>query len=212
MADNLIRMSAESARWSPAAERILRTAAELIALRGFAGTSTRDIAGAVGVQQPAIYKHFGSKDDILAALVRLGMEQPLILADQLADVSAPAVVKLHHWLRASLDHLADSPYVLASILTTAELSRERFEAELALVNRFDQVTIDLVTASQREGDIRPIDPVSGARMVQALFDALALPAIAVSPAEIVEFAMTGLLADPRRLEEIGRAAAALRVG
>ncbi|WP_280409281.1 TetR/AcrR family transcriptional regulator [Nocardia brasiliensis] len=202
-------MTAETTRSSPAAERILRTAAELIAVRGFAATSTRDIAAAVGVRQPAIYKHFAAKDDILAALVRLGLERPLALADELAALDAPAVVKLHRWLRAALDHLQGSPYVLASILTTQELTRERFTAELGLVTRLDRIVIELVTAGQREGDVRAMDPVSGARLVQALFDALALPEIAVSPAEIVEFALTGLLADPARLPEIRRAAQAL---
>ncbi|MFI6218186.1 TetR/AcrR family transcriptional regulator [Nocardia brasiliensis] len=202
-------MTAETTRSSPAAERILRTAAELIAVRGFAATSTRDIAAAVGVRQPAIYKHFAAKDDILAALVRLGLERPLALADELAALDAPAVVKLHRWLRDALDHLQESPYVLASILTTQELTRERFTAELGLVTRLDRIVIDLVTAGQREGDVRAMDPVSGARLVQALFDALALPEIAVSPAEIVEFALTGLLADPARLPEIRRAAQAL---
>ncbi|ASF12915.1 putative TetR family transcriptional regulator [Nocardia brasiliensis NBRC 14402] len=202
-------MTAETTRSSPAAERILRTAAELIAVRGFAATSTRDIAAAVGVRQPAIYKHFAAKDDILAALVRLGLERPLALADELAALDAPAVVKLHRWLREALDHLQRSPYVLASILTTQELTRERFTAELGLVTRLDRIVIDLVTAGQREGDVRAMDPVSGARLVQALFDALALPEIAVSPAEIVEFALTGLLADPARLPEIRRAAQAL---
>ncbi|MFI9407727.1 TetR/AcrR family transcriptional regulator [Nocardia sp. NPDC052316] len=204
-------MPAETTRSSPAAERILRTAAELIAVRGFSATSTRDIAAAVGVQQPAIYKHFSAKDDILAALVRLGLERPLALADELAAVSAPAVVKLHRWLRETLQHLQDSPYVLASILTSPELQRDRFVDELELVSRLDRVVIAMVEAAQREGDVRAMNPVSGARLVQALFDALALPEIAVSPAEIVEFALTGLLADAGRLPDIERAAAELVV-
>ncbi|MFG1796017.1 TetR/AcrR family transcriptional regulator [Nocardia sp. NPDC049149] len=202
-------MSTHLTRSSPAAERILRTAAELIAVRGYSATSTRDIAAAVGVRQPAIYKHFSSKDDILAALVRLGLQRPLALADELTGLTAPAVAKLHRWLRESLNHLHDSPYVLVSILSTPELQRERFAAELDLVAQFDRAVIGMVEAGQEEGDIRAMNPVSGARLVQALFDALALPEIAVSPAEIVEFAMTGLLADPARLPEIQRAADAL---
>ncbi|MFD0361473.1 TetR/AcrR family transcriptional regulator [Nocardia sp. GCM10030253] len=204
-------MPAEISRWSPAAERILRTAAQLIAVRGFAATSTRDIAAAVGVQQPAIYKHFSAKDDILAALVQLGLERPLALADELAALSAPAAVTLHRWLRESLEHLRDSPYLLISILTTPELQRTRFSAEVDLLARFDRVVIGMVEAGQREGDLRAMNPVSAARLVQALFDALALPEIAVSPAEIVEFALTGLLSDPAGLPEIQRAADALVV-
>lgn len=202
-------MTAETAPLSPAAERILRTAAELIAARGYSATSTRDIASAVGVRQPALYKHFAAKDDILAALVRLGLQGPLELADALAATDAPAMVKLHRWLRDSLEHLRDSPYVLISILTTPELQQDRFDAERELLHRFDRVVVDWVTEGLAEGDVRPMNPVSGARLVQALFDALALPEIAVSPAEIVEFALTGLLADAERLPDIRAAADAL---
>lgn len=202
-------MPAEISRWSPSAERILRTAAELFAVRGFAATTTRDIAAAVGVAQPAIYKHFAAKDEILAALVRLGLERPLAVADELAAASVPAMVKLHRWLRTSLEHLRDSPYVLVSILSTPELQQERFAAERKMVERIDQIVIGLVTAGQEEGDVRPMNPLSGARIVEALFDALALPEIAVSPAEIVEFALIGLLDDPTSLADIESAADAL---
>ncbi|MGV7705255.1 helix-turn-helix domain-containing protein, partial [Mycobacterium kansasii] len=75
-------MSGEAARRSPTADRILRAAAELISLRGYSATSTREIAAAVGVEQPALYKHFSSKKDILAALVRLALERPLAVADE----------------------------------------------------------------------------------------------------------------------------------
>ncbi|WP_431040789.1 TetR/AcrR family transcriptional regulator [Streptomyces sp. P1-3] len=187
---------------SPSAERILRTAARLFAVHGYSATSTRDIAAAVGVQQPAIYKHFSAKDDILAALVKLGLERPLAVGDSLDVVAAPAVVKLHRWLRESLEHLLDSPYVLASILTTPELERDRFAAERKLTERLERQVTEMIAQGQREGDVRPINSVSGARLVLALFDALALPEIAVSPPEIVDFAFTALLTDPSRLPEL----------
>ncbi|HYJ21878.1 MAG TPA: helix-turn-helix domain-containing protein, partial [Solirubrobacterales bacterium] len=47
--------------------RILDTAITLFAERGFEACTMRDIAGAVGIKAPAIYNHYGSKDDVLAA-------------------------------------------------------------------------------------------------------------------------------------------------
>ncbi|GAB4587098.1 TetR/AcrR family transcriptional regulator [Nocardia sp. IFM 10818] len=202
-------MPAPTSGWSPAADRILRTAAELIAERGYAATSTRTIASAIGVAQPAIYKHFSTKNDILSALVGLGVGRPLELARELARVSAPAIVKLHRWLRESLEHFRDSPYVLVAILTTPELYQENFAAERELIRQFDGVVVDFVRAAQNEGDVRAMKPESGARLVIALFDVLAVPEYSVSPAEIVDFAFTGLLADPARLPEIRAAADAL---
>jgi len=204
-------MPADAKRMSPAAVRILRAAAELIALRGYSATSTRDIAAAVGVEQPAIYKHFSAKRDILAALVRLALDWPLELIDELTASPAPAVVRLHRWLQESLDHLHASPYVLVSILVTPELQEDSFTKERKLISQMEHALVGLIETAQGEGDVRAMNPLSAARMVQALFDALALPEIAVSPDEIVEFAMTALLSNPKRLVKIRSAADALTI-
>ena len=49
--------------------RILDVALELIADRGFAATSTREIAERLGVTKAALYYYFRAKDDLLAAIV-----------------------------------------------------------------------------------------------------------------------------------------------
>ncbi|WP_433336618.1 TetR/AcrR family transcriptional regulator [Spirillospora sp. CA-294931] len=200
------------AKPSPSAERILRTAARLFAVHGYSATSTRDIAAAVGVAQPALYKHFSSKDDILSSLVRLGVGRPIELAAQLTGRPGRASAQLCRWLTASLEHLQESPYVLVSILTTPELGHDRFADERALMDRLERVAAELIERGQAEGDLRPMDPLSGARMVLALFDAMALPEIAVSAAEIVDFALTGLAGDRAAVEAIRREAAALDRG
>lgn len=209
---SLAGMQMEAARWSPTALRILDAAAELIALRGYASTSTRDIAAAVGVEQPAIYKHFSAKRDILAALVRLAVEWPLELFGYLSAMPVPAVVKLQRWLQESLDYLHASPYVLVSILITPDLQHDSFVRERELVDELERALVGLIGTAQGEGDLREMNPLSAARLVQALFDALALPEFAVSPDEIVEFAMRALLSDPNRLAAVRTAAEALNVG
>jgi len=51
------------------ADRIREVALDLFLDRGYVGASMREIAGEVGVSTPALYYHFGSKDDLLAAIV-----------------------------------------------------------------------------------------------------------------------------------------------
>jgi AcrR family transcriptional regulator len=69
-------------------EQILATAAELFAARGFHGVSVADLGAACGVSGPAIYKHFVSKDAVLAEmLVSISLE---LLAVGRARVAAAA--------------------------------------------------------------------------------------------------------------------------
>jgi len=49
--------------------RILDVALELIADNGFAATSTRELSERLGFTKAALYYHFRTKDDLLAALV-----------------------------------------------------------------------------------------------------------------------------------------------
>ncbi|MCU1533283.1 MAG: Transcriptional regulator, TetR family [Arthrobacter sp.] len=52
-----------------ARDEILDAAAELFTTRGYATTSTRSIAEAVGIRQSSLYHHFSTKDDILEVLL-----------------------------------------------------------------------------------------------------------------------------------------------
>lgn len=50
-------------------EKILDTALTLFSRNGYDGTSMSDIAGAMGLTKPALYKHFGSKEEIWDTLI-----------------------------------------------------------------------------------------------------------------------------------------------
>jgi len=58
-------------------DEILETAAELFAARGFHGVSVADIGAACGISGPALYKHFASKDAVLAEMLVSISEQLL---------------------------------------------------------------------------------------------------------------------------------------
>lgn len=60
--------------------KIHDVALELIAERGFAGTSTRELAERLGFTKAALYYHFRTKDDLLAALVAPSLAELAALA------------------------------------------------------------------------------------------------------------------------------------
>ena len=81
-------------------EEILRTAAELFARRGFHGVSVADLGAACGMSGPALYKHFASKDAVLAEMLVSISEELLqegrrrVLA---ADSPSAALTSLIAW-------------------------------------------------------------------------------------------------------------------
>lgn len=75
---------AERPRRSPAAQRILREAMRLFAERGYERTSIADIQSAVGLApgSGALYKHFPSKEAVLAA----GMDEFIAGAERAREL------------------------------------------------------------------------------------------------------------------------------
>jgi AcrR family transcriptional regulator len=55
---------------APMRERILDEVERLIACKGVYGFRLRDVAEPLGVQVPAIYKHYKSRDDVLVVVSR----------------------------------------------------------------------------------------------------------------------------------------------
>lgn len=72
-------------------EQILATAADLFAARGFHGVSVADLGAACGISGPALYKHFASKDAVLAEMLVSISERLLDVGRQrVADAASPA--------------------------------------------------------------------------------------------------------------------------
>lgn len=70
------------------ATRILDAAEALFAERGYAGTSLRDVAGAVNLRIPSLYNHFESKELLYAAVLDRVVDPVLEILNRL--LAAPA--------------------------------------------------------------------------------------------------------------------------
>ena len=110
-----------------AREEILDAAAELFTDLGYASTSTRRIADAVGVRQASLYHHFATKDDILDALLTGTVDKPLRLAAELLGEQGPAAPRLHALIVADVTQLCASRWNLGALYLLPELRLDRFE-------------------------------------------------------------------------------------
>ena len=81
-------------------DQILATAAELFAARGFHGVSVADLGAACGISGPALYKHFVSKDAVLAEMLVSISQELLSVGRERVDAApdaASAVAALVDW-------------------------------------------------------------------------------------------------------------------
>lgn len=96
-------------------DRVLLAAGKLFRERGFAATTVREIAAAAEMLPGSLHYRYASKDGILVALMKRGVERA-IRAVELATAREPnAIERLRLGLRAHLELLCngdDSLYVL----------------------------------------------------------------------------------------------------
>ena len=140
--------------------RILAEASKLFAARGFLGTSTRDIAEAVGIRQPSLFHHFASKHSILIALLDLDLDRVGLRLRILEATSDPPPVKLHCHLALDVQHILEFPYDVRGLYVRNEQvpDASEFSAQRQKLSAIHQRVRQMVQDSIDSGDFVQVDP------------------------------------------------------
>jgi len=99
--------ASKHSKGSKTKEKILKISLKLFAEKGYKPTTVRDIAGAVGIKQSALYNHFKNKDEILSTLVE--------------DLTSSAIVTLFDSQEDGQELYRQGKSLLYSIATTFKL-------------------------------------------------------------------------------------------
>lgn len=93
-------------------DALMESAARLFAARGFAAVSTAELGEAVGMSGPALYKHFPSKDALLAEILRDASERLLAGCRAILAEGARPDITLERLVRFHLDFATSDPDVI----------------------------------------------------------------------------------------------------
>ncbi|GAB4528867.1 MAG: TetR/AcrR family transcriptional regulator [Haliangiales bacterium] len=136
--------------------RILTAGLRLFAKRGFYGTSIRAIGAEVGLEPGNLYRHYASKEHLLAELVRIGHElhQRLLRRALIAD-SADPITQLRAIVRAHVRAHAEYPMLVYVANYEAHvLSPELVEPSLILRRESMAILHEVVQRGIDEGVFR----------------------------------------------------------
>lgn len=137
-------------------DEILQAAAELFVNRGFAATSTREIAEKVGIRQASLYHYFAGKGGILAELLQLSVRPSLEKVEMIELECPPEVPEAALYLLALIDvrTLATVPHNIGRLYRMPDVrSSEVFE-------EFQPAFRELTAAYGRLGADVVSDPVA----------------------------------------------------
>ncbi|MFB0926972.1 MAG: helix-turn-helix domain-containing protein [Acidimicrobiales bacterium] len=124
------------AKHRDAKHRIVAVAGELMAERGFAGTSIAEIAKRSECAPPTIYWHFGSKEGLLHAVLREGADSHFGAIRKMARLAGTADERLDKQLNAAAVGLEkEPPFIRLLLLLTLERRSDDATLEVIRVAR-----------------------------------------------------------------------------
>ncbi len=152
-------------------EQILETALEVIAERGYSGATVRQIAEAVGLSVPGLQHHFGSKEAMLAEVLRRRDSRAVRAFEETA---APEIANTF------TSRIRDNTAVPGLIQLYARLSAESTEASHPsheyFRERYESIrsaAVEGIRKAQELGQLNTgLDPERVATMLLALEDGL----------------------------------------
>jgi AcrR family transcriptional regulator len=142
-------------RERPITERVFDTAADLFWHKGYAATTTREIATAVGIQQASLYHHMASKEDLLYKICLSSLDR--FLGDVPAAVTAVAgpLDRIRVLVHAHLTTLLRYQKRNVTLLTELRAISARHRGEvLALRDAYELFVRSAFEAAQTAGLIR----------------------------------------------------------
>jgi AcrR family transcriptional regulator len=90
-------------------QKLFEASMELIGERGAAGVTVDEIAAAAGVSKGTLYYNFGSKSDLIAQLLRHGVDILMARLLSVKDGSADPLAAMDEMIGQAMDFMADYP-------------------------------------------------------------------------------------------------------
>ena len=143
---------------------IIRRAAELFNLKGYAGSSIADIMQATGLKKGGIYNHFKSKDEIALAAFDYAVSLVQKRAWSVVKTEKNAISRLQALLKNHLDYLEHPPLPGGCpIMNTAIESDDAYpllrDRALAAMQSWHDLVVRIISIGIEKGELsKTVDP------------------------------------------------------
>jgi len=149
-------------------QRILDAAIELFSQKGYNGVSMRELGRSVGIKESSIYNHYGSKDEILTAILDLfsSKMEGTVLTEEEIEERISALPPEEFWRVGTskfMETTEDPRIEKISLIVFQEMFREGRARDIALRELFSrqQELVQLIFTKMRDrGIIGQVDTES----------------------------------------------------
>lgn len=148
---------------------LLSTAAHLFRQKGFAATTTRDIAAAAGMQSGSPFYHFKSKNTLLYVVMQEGMHAALARQKEVVQAAVPGGLPAADQLRALVVAHCEvllgpgNDFVPVMLYEWRSLQPRQCKALALLISEYESLWMPVLLRLQAQGRLRA--PVGLARLL-----------------------------------------------
>ena len=135
---------------------IINKSINIIDTKGIQGLTIKNLSKDIGISEPAIYRHFKSKTDILLAILNNFEEMSKFLLEAVADMNDKAIDKIEFIFSKILEIFSKEPSQITVIF-----SEEIFKNETVLRKKITNIMTtkqtaieDIILTGQNNGEIR----------------------------------------------------------
>ena len=163
-------------------ETALANAISVFSTKGFSGASLDDLAEAMEINRPSLYRAFGNKEALYREALGQFVGQMRDMIDQLVVTEPDLRTALKNMYSASLDvYFADTPAQSCLLFCTAPVEAlihpEVRQDMTTVISEIDTVLESRFKQAQDDGHLaRHVDPAAMARMAQGVLHSLAIRA------------------------------------
>lgn len=141
---------------TPRQKEIVDAALNIISEKGIQRLTIKNISKEIGVTEPAIYRHYNSKIDILVAIMDVFKQNTEVLFQEIFREELSAMDKINALFTRHFESFANTPS-----LVTVIFSEEMFRAESALAQKVSEIisnnykiVVSIIEEGQKNNEIR----------------------------------------------------------
>jgi len=137
-------------------KEIIVVALELISEKGIQGLTIKNLAKKIGITEPAIYRHYDNKIDILIAILDLMKSNTEQIFNKELNNDNKAIDKIEHLFTKQFASFSDTPSLVSVVF-----SEEIFRNEPILIDKISgiigknyEILTTIITDGQKNGELR----------------------------------------------------------
>jgi len=135
---------------------IIDKSIDIIANKGIQGLTIKNLSKEIGISEPAIYRHFESKTDILLAILHNFQEMSSFMNEAIKDIDDTAIGKIEFLFTKIIEIFTQEPSHISVVFSEEIFKNEAILKEkiVEIMDLKEKAVEDIILEGQKKGEVR----------------------------------------------------------